>query len=149
MPNFSNPLSIQWNRWHDYLYLYHLFAQMSIKIIFLIMQYLFDHHTLILRGDYVVGETIKSLREQKSMTQAVLAKRLCITRSSVNAWEMGISVPSTQSLTELAEIFDVSTDFLLGLDSTSSVNLKGLTEEDRQIVYALISHLRSKNTLTD
>ena len=122
---------------------------MSIKIIFLIMQYLFGHRTIILRGDYVIGETIKSLREQKSMTQAVLAKRLSITRSSVNAWEMGISVPSTQSLTELAEIFDVSTDFLLGLNSTSSVNLKGLTEEDRQIVYALISHLRNKNTLTD
>ena len=113
------------------------------------MQYLFVHHTIILRGDHVVGETIKSLREQKSMTQAVLSKLLCITRSSVNAWEMGISVPSTQSLTELAEIFDVSTDFLLGLNSTSSVNLKGLTEEDRQIVYALISHLRNKNTLTD
>ena len=122
---------------------------MSIEIIFLIMKYLFDHYTIASRGDYVVGETIKSLREQKSMTQAVLAKRLCITRSSVNAWEMGISVPSTQSLTELAEIFDVSTDFLLGLNSTSSVNLKGLTEEDRQIVYALISHLRNKNTLTD
>lgn len=113
------------------------------------MQYLFDHRTIVLWGDYMVGETIKSLREQKSMTQAMLAKRLCITRSSVNAWEMGISVPSTQSLTELAEIFDVSTDFLLGLNSTSSVNLKGLTEEDRQIVYALISHLRNKNTLTD
>lgn len=82
------------------------------------------------------------------MTQAMLAKQLCITRSSVNAWEMGISVPSTQSLTELAGIFDVSTDFLLGLNSTSSVNLKGLTEEDRQIVYALISHLRNKNAFT-
>ncbi len=79
------------------------------------------------------------------MTQAMLAKRLCITRSSVNAWEMGISVPSTQSLTELAEIFDVSTDFLLGLKSTSSINLSGLTEDDKQIVYALVSHLKEKN----
>lgn len=97
----------------------------------------------------MVGEMIKALREQQSMTQAMLAKRLCITRSSVNAWEMGISVPSTQSLTELAGIFEVSTDFLLGLDATSSVNLKGLTQQDRQIVYALVSHLRSKNVLAD
>ncbi len=93
----------------------------------------------------MIGETIKSLREQKSMTQAMLAKRLCITRSSVNAWEMGISVPSTQSLTELAEIFDVSTDFLLGLSATSCINLNGLTEDDKQIVYALVSHLKEKN----
>ena len=64
----------------------------------------------------MISDRIKQLREQNSMTQAELAKRLCITRSSVNAWEMGISVPSTQSLVDLANIFDVSTDYLLGLD---------------------------------
>ncbi len=83
------------------------------------------------------------------MTQVMLANRLSITRSSVNAWEMGISIPSTQSLMELAEIFDVSTDFLLGIKATSSINLNGLTEDDKQLVYALISHLKSKNTLTE
>ena len=44
----------------------------------------------------MVADRIKALREQKKMTQAELAKRLGITRSGVNAWEMGISVPSTQ-----------------------------------------------------
>lgn len=80
------------------------------------------------------------------MTQAELAKRLGITRSSVNAWEMGISVPSTQCLVDLAEMFRVSTDYLLGIASTSSVSIAGLTEEDTQIVYSLISHLRGKNS---
>lgn len=44
----------------------------------------------------MIAEKIKSLRQQDSLTQAELAKRLGITRSSVNAWEMGISAPSTQ-----------------------------------------------------
>ena len=54
------------------------------------------------------------------MTQAELAKKLGITRSSVNAWEMGISVPSTQYIVELALLYNVSTDYLLGQDKMST-----------------------------
>ena len=44
----------------------------------------------------MIADRIKSLRENQNKTQSELAKQLGITRSSVNAWEMGISVPSTQ-----------------------------------------------------
>jgi transcriptional regulator with XRE-family HTH domain len=93
----------------------------------------------------MVASRIKHLREQQSMTQAELAKQLGITRSSVNAWEMGISVPSTQYIVELANIFKVSTDYLLGIDSSATVNVEGLTETDIQVVHHLISHLKRKN----
>jgi transcriptional regulator with XRE-family HTH domain len=79
------------------------------------------------------------------MTQSDLAKRLGITRSSVNAWEMGISVPSTQYIVELARIFKISTDYLLGIDTTSSVGVEGLTEADIRMVHELVEHLREKN----
>lgn len=97
---------------------------------------------------YDVCDRIKRLREQKSMTQAELAKRLGITRASVNGWEMGLSVPSTQRLVELADIFDVSIDFLLGRKNSSSVSVTGLTDQDIEIVLALISHFRDKNQIT-
>lgn len=60
----------------------------------------------------MIAERIAALREQRHLTQAELAKRLGVTRSGVNAWELGISVPSTQYLVELAALFGVSTDFL-------------------------------------
>ena len=41
----------------------------------------------------MIDERIKSLREKRDLTQSDLARKLGITRSSVNAWEMGISVP--------------------------------------------------------
>ena len=63
----------------------------------------------------MIADKIKDLREKQNLTQTALAKRLGITRSSVNAWELGISVPSTQYIVELAHIFHVSTDYLLGL----------------------------------
>lgn len=93
----------------------------------------------------MVGERIKYLREQKGQTQADLARLLGITRSSVNAWEMGISVPSTQYVVELSRLFRVSTDYILGVDSSVSVSLVGLTETDMQLVHGLIEHLKAKN----
>ncbi len=93
----------------------------------------------------MVADKIKYLREQNCLTQAELAKKLGITRSSVNAWEMGISVPSTQYVVELAGIFKVSTDYLLGVKSTSTISVEGLNEKDIQLVNAVIAHLREKN----
>ncbi len=92
----------------------------------------------------MVDERIRALREQNGFTQTELAKRLGITRSSVNAWEMGISVPSTQLIVELAAIFKVSTDYLLGVNSTATVDVSGLTDADIQIVHALVKHLRDR-----
>lgn len=92
----------------------------------------------------MIDERIKELREKSGMTQAALAKRLGITRSSVNAWEMGISVPSTQYLVELSYVFDVSTDYLLGLNKTAALGVEGLTEADIQLLHQIIAHLKSK-----
>ena len=93
----------------------------------------------------MVADRIRILREQKGFTQTELAKRLKITRSSVNAWEQGISVPSTQYIVELAEIFKVSTDYLLCVDNTATVSVAGLDEKDIQLVHSLVAHLREKN----
>ena len=44
----------------------------------------------------MIADKIKLLREMSGMTQAELARKLGVTRSGVNAWEMGITTPSTQ-----------------------------------------------------
>lgn len=93
----------------------------------------------------MIAERIKFLREQKAYTQTELAKKLGITRSSVNAWEMGISVPSTQYIVELSNIFSVSTDYLLGVEKTSSIDISGLTEKDIEMIYSLAEYLKTKN----
>lgn len=93
----------------------------------------------------MIADRIKFLREQKGYAQAELAKKLGITRSSVNAWELGISVPSTQYIVELSNIFSVSTDYLLGVEKTSTIDASGLTEQDKEMVYKLTEYLKSKN----
>ena len=74
----------------------------------------------------MIADKIKLLREASHLTQTELAKNLNITRSSVNAWEMGISVPSTTYLIELALLFHVSPDFLLGLEQNNTIDISTL-----------------------
>lgn len=92
----------------------------------------------------MIADRIKHLREQHNLTQTDLAKQLSITRSSVNAWEMGISIPSTQYVVELARLFKVTTDYLLCTD-TAALNISGLTEDDVRLLNGIIQHLRTKN----
>lgn len=91
----------------------------------------------------MVAEKIKHLREKNNLTQSALAKKLNVTRSSVNAWEMGISVPSTALLVELAKLFQVSTDYLLGLEHKASLDISSLNEEEILILYNLIQYFKS------
>jgi len=97
----------------------------------------------------VIAERIKMLREQNNMTQAQLAKSLGISRSAVNAYEQSISIPSTQYIVELARLFKVSTDYLLGLDSTSTISVSGLSDKDVEVVYIMVHHLRDNTKFPD
>lgn len=89
-------------------------------------------------------DKIKMLREKSGMTQAELSRKLGITRSGVNAWEMGLSIPSTQYVVELALLFNVSTDYLLGLSSTATVSVAGLQDREVATIVELIDCLKSR-----
>ena len=73
-------------------------------------------------------ERLKDLRDRLGYTQSDLAKKLSITRASVNAWEMGISAPSTSWLVELSNLFHVTTDYLLGLDDCITIRTNTLSD---------------------
>lgn len=93
----------------------------------------------------MIAERIKNLRMQCDMTQSDLARRLNITRSSVNAWEMGISIPSTQFVVELAQLFRVSSDYLLGLSDSAMINTTSLTKEQTGIFLSLVQYFHKEN----
>ena len=92
----------------------------------------------------MIASKIKILRENKGLSQKALADKLGITRSSVNAWEQDISVPSTQYIVELATLFDVSTDYLLNFKNDKAINIDGLNDKEVKIVLELIEYFRQK-----
>mgnify|MGYP002627407892 CR=1 FL=1 len=87
---------------------------------------------------FLFADKIKLMREQLGITQSDLAKQLGLTRSSVNSWEMGLSVPSTQYIIELAKLFGISTDYLLGLERDAVISVEGLSEKEVSILLDLI-----------
>ena len=95
-------------------------------------------------GERMVADRIKILREKRQITQAELAKQLGITRAGVNAWEMGISIPSTQYIVELARYFGVSTDYLLGIDHTATVSVQGLSDREIASIVEIIQCYKEK-----
>jgi len=63
------------------------------------------------------GETIKKLRRDSNMTQEKLAEMLSISPQAVSRWETNVAMPDISLLPPLANLFGVTTDFLLGMDT--------------------------------
>ena len=91
----------------------------------------------------MTADRIKALRESRGWTQAELARRMNMTRNGINSWEQGLSMPSPQSLVDLARLFSVSTDYLLGEEKHNTVNVTGLDEKDVALIAQLAERLRS------
>lgn len=94
---------------------------------------------------YGLYEKIKNLRVNLGMNQVQLAKRLGITKSAVNSWETGTNSPSLSYIIKLAQIFGVSTDYLLGVNERLTVDITSLDEEQKQAVIFMIKLFERDN----
>ena len=68
----------------------------------------------------MIGANIKKLRLEHGMTQKNLADKLFVSAQAVSRWENNEVEPSLGTITEMAKIFGVPTDVILGVDSTAS-----------------------------
>lgn len=59
-------------------------------------------------------DVILRLREERGLSQSALAEKLFVTRQAVSRWETGETLPETQTLKLLSQLFDVSINTLLG-----------------------------------
>lgn len=103
-----------------------------------------------------VGERIQRLRKKFKMTQADLANKLGLEQAAVSKYETN-RVPLTQeSLLKLAQIFSVSTDYILGNNDKNTKKeekhqiaffngIESLSEKDKELVQNLIDSLKNKN----
>ena len=88
------------------------------------------------------GNKLKLLRLQDNMTQEQLAQKLNLTKSVISAYETGLRVPSYDVLIRIAKIFNVSTDYLLGLEHKQEVDLSGLSQEEINALLNLIKAMK-------
>ncbi|MDB8591249.1 helix-turn-helix transcriptional regulator [Streptococcus salivarius] len=90
------------------------------------------------------SERLKELRKQAHLTQVELASKLGIVQSSYADWERGKKKPTQDNLVKIAQVLNVSVDYLVGNSEEKSdeldniellfrMNSKGLTEEEKEI----------------
>jgi len=77
-----------------------------------------------------IGATIKKLRREQNITQEQLAEFLGVTAQAVSRWETGTALPDIAQLPALANIFNVSSDQLLGIDvDTKEARIDTITND--------------------
>ena len=77
----------------------------------------------------MLGQRIYELRTSRGWSQVEIAKRLNIAKQTVSNWENDNILPSIEMLIKLSKLFNVSTDYLLGLDNSRSLNVDDLPFE--------------------
>ena len=98
---------------------------------------------------YDFGLRLKQLREKHNLSQSQVAKRLGITRAAISSYENNISLPSVNVLAELALLYRVSTDYLLGLDNRTTIVLGGLTPRQSAVIQEVMDTLVTEFKLSN
>lgn len=92
------------------------------------------------------GNLLKDLRQQAGLTQKQLAERLWLSKATVSYYEQSLRYPSPEILVKIANIFHVSTDYLLGREGKGqTLDVTDLTDEDIALLQNMVEHLRKKN----
>ena len=77
----------------------------------------------------MLGQRINELRQSLGWSQVELAARLSVSKQTVSNWENGNIQPSVDMLVRLSKVFNVSTDYLLGLENIPRLSVDGLPPE--------------------
>lgn len=98
---------------------------------------------------------LKKLREKEKMTQVELSKKLNVSPSTIGMYETGRREPDYENLKRIAEIFNVSTDYLLGFNPARKLHADenkkfldsflALKKSDKSIVIAMVDRLNNRN----
>ena len=80
-----------------------------------------------------LDEKLVFLRKEKGITQLELAEALKVSRQAVSKWESGASLPSTENLRSLSELYGVSVDYLLNEGEKEQRKTGFLPEESRDV----------------
>ena len=84
------------------------------------------------------GMRLQQLRMSRNLSQAALGKKLNRSKSVICAYENNLRIPPLEVLTDIAVFFNVSLDYLVGIDKEEMISIEGLTDEQKEIVHSLI-----------
>lgn len=88
---------------------------------------------------------LKALRKNKNLRQEQVARLIGVNKSAISSYENNLRQPSFDILVRLANLYRVSTDYLLGQTNIRSLDLSGLTEEEAALICEIVVSMSQKN----
>ena len=94
----------------------------------------------------MLNERIKQLRLAYKLNQVEFGRKLGVTKQCVSNWENNNIQPSVEMLMKIADLFSVTTDYLLDRDDRQYLDISGLTESETIHVQNIINDIRGVDT---
>ncbi|MBS6476114.1 MAG: helix-turn-helix transcriptional regulator [Clostridiales bacterium] len=90
-----------------------------------------------------LGARIQQLRISHNMSQEVLGKKLNRSKAVICGYENNVRIPPLEVLVNMAVIFNVSLDYLVGIDKNEIISVVNLDNEQKKIIYALLKEFKN------
>lgn len=90
------------------------------------------------------GERLRTLRKENNYTQETLAAKIGVSSKTIGTWERSTREPPIETITKLANLFDVSTDYLLG--NSDKPHYYNLTKKEKMDLSDLADKLLEGTT---
>ena len=91
------------------------------------------------------GDILRQLRKANNLTQQELGNRIGLSKAVISKYENCIGYPTFDILIKIANYFNVTTDFLLGVEKGKTINVSDLNDSQIDIICNLIEEFKGNN----
>lgn len=83
---------------------------------------------------YDIGNRIKELRIKRGYTQQSLGEKVNKSKATISSYEKDVQLPPLEVAIDIASVLNVSLDYLVGFSLEGELSVKGLSQEQREII---------------
>jgi transcriptional regulator with XRE-family HTH domain len=91
------------------------------------------------------GVILKATRLEKGLSQSKLGALVGLSKAVISKYENAVSYPPYNVLIRLASVFNVSTDYLLGVEKKKTLNIEGLTNKQIDSLITIAKEYQNLN----
>ena len=94
-----------------------------------------------------IADKIRFLRTNiLNISQEKFAKKIDVTRMTVNNWEQGLTKPNISHITRIALICNVTTDYLINNEEPLTLSVRNITDEEYNLLSQIIEYFKENKS---
>ena len=94
------------------------------------------------------GVILKETRLEKGLSQSKLGTLVGLSKAVISKYENSVSYPPYNVLIRFARVFNVSTDYLLGVEKRKTLNIEGLTNKQIDSLITIAKEYQDLNSVS-